>query len=104
LRAHERLATEEWIMTMLGERPERMLENGQTRGWQGPRHGSRDSGGWFLVDFKLQRVAIRVVDVDNNFAKDEALSRFMFIWRREENSHRGSASWRMLVVPTEFGV
>jgi hypothetical protein len=31
------------------------------------------------------------MDVENNFAKDEALSRFMFIWRR--NSHH-SASWR----------
>jgi hypothetical protein len=45
-----------------------------------------------LVFGRLHRVAIRIIDVENNFAKDEALSRFMFIWRR--NSH-GSASWRM---------
>jgi hypothetical protein len=40
---------------------------------------------FFLADFK-ELLAIRIIDVENNFAKDEALSRFMFIWRREQSS------------------
>jgi hypothetical protein len=54
-------------------------------GWPGPSRGSRDNECCFFFG-RLQRVAIRIIDVENNFAKDEALSRFMFIWRREQSS------------------
>jgi hypothetical protein len=67
---------------MLGQTPEWDVREWPDTGCQGPRHGSRDNGCWFLADL-LQRVATRIIDVENNFAKDEALSRFMFIWRKE---------------------
>jgi hypothetical protein len=49
-----------------------------------------------LVFGRLHGVAIRVVDVENNFAKDEALSRFMIIWRRAQ-------SWLSLVEDSRLG-
>jgi len=49
-----------------------------------------------LVFGRLHRVAISITDVENNFAKDEALSRFMIIWRRAQ-------SWLSLVEDSRLG-
>jgi hypothetical protein len=76
----------------VGRTPVRTVREWIDTGWPGASQGSRDSECWFLAE--LQRVAIRIIDVENNFAKDEALSRFMFIWRREQ-------SWLSLVSLVE---